>query len=197
MTSRPFASPSALVPAALVLVTALGLPALARAQQFRMTPGLWEQTMTMKSGSGEMEAKMAEAQQQMANMPPEQRKMVEQMMASRGVKMGANGTTLRFCVSKEMAARDATPPKESGCEQQQVERSGATVKYRFSCAGRDGRPPTTGEGTFTMTSATSFTGNSVVNTVEHGKPERMEMSMAGRYLGADCGDIAPARPAGR
>jgi hypothetical protein len=46
-----------------------------------MKPGLWEHSFTMKSQSGKMEQGMAEMQQQIAAMPPEKRKQMEQMMA--------------------------------------------------------------------------------------------------------------------
>src|SRR4051794_26771635 len=60
----------------------------ASAQQ-NMKPGLWEITTNMKSASGEMEKARAQMQQQMASMPPEQRKQMEDMMAKQGMKMGA------------------------------------------------------------------------------------------------------------
>jgi hypothetical protein len=45
-----------------------------------MKPGLWEMSTQMK-GDGQMGAAMAEAQKELANMPPEQRKMMQDMMA--------------------------------------------------------------------------------------------------------------------
>lgn len=182
-----------LLPAAACLVALASASSPASAQALRMTPGLWEQTVSMKSGSGELEAKQAEAQARLAAMPPEQRAMVENMMKSRGVQMGPKGTTLRICISKEMSEREPTPPKESRCEHQQVARNGSSVTYKFTCEGRDGNPPTTGEGTFQMTSSTSYTGTSIVNTTVHGKPERMENTVTGKYLGSDCGDIKPVQ----
>jgi len=184
-------------PAALVLAASLAavaaLPLSAQAQASHMAPGLWEQTMTMKSSNPEMEAKMAEMQQRLASLPPEQRAMVESQMKSRGMQMGAggSGTTIRMCVSKEMSEREPTPPKDSRCEHQQMERSGSSVKYKFSCAGQDGQPPTTGEGTFSMTGPNSYTGTSTVNTVVQGKPTLMTSTMSGKWLGSDCGDIKP------
>jgi hypothetical protein len=160
-----------------------------------MTPGLWEQSITMKSASGEMEAQLAQAQKELAKLPPDQRAMVEKMMSSRGVQMGPNATTLRLCITKEMAD-NPSPPHESRCEQQTLERSGATTRYKFVCAGEAGRPPTTGEGSFTLTGPNSFTGTSVVTTTVQGKPERMESTLTGKYLGADCGGIKPLVSAG-
>ena len=79
MTLRP-----ALVPC---FLSALLLAAPAMAQQHKLTPGLWESEFTMKSADGKMEAAMAQAQQAMAKMPPEQRAQMEAMMKQRGVSM--------------------------------------------------------------------------------------------------------------
>jgi hypothetical protein len=178
------------------LAALAALPLAAHAQMAHMAPGLWEQTMSMKSSNPEMEARMAESQQRMASLPPEQRAMIEAQMKAHGVQMsggpgGPGGTTIRICVSKEMSEREPTPPKESRCEHQQMERTGSTVKYKFSCAGRDGQPPTTGEGTFTMTGPNSYSGTSTMNTMVQGKPTQMSSTMTGKWLGSDCGDIKP------
>ena len=42
-----------------------------------LRPGVWEYTTTIKTQSGEMEKAMAQMEQQMAMLPPEQRKMME------------------------------------------------------------------------------------------------------------------------
>jgi len=74
--------------------------------QVRMRPGLWEHSFTVKSQSGQMEKAMADMQQQMASMPPEQRKMMEDMMAKQGMSMGAQGRSVKMCITKEQAERD-------------------------------------------------------------------------------------------
>ena len=53
-----------------------------------LKPGLWEITNKMQSSGGGDGPQM---QKQLAAMPPEQRKMVEEMMAKQGVKPGAGG----------------------------------------------------------------------------------------------------------
>jgi hypothetical protein len=178
-------TPSALIP--LIALTAIA--PVASAQPGKMQPGLWEQTMTMKSASGQMEAQMAQMQQQMANMPPEQRKMVEDMMAKQGVGMGAGRSpTIKMCISPEQAERAELPQQEGNCRQEMLERSGSTMRYRFSCTGT---PPTSGEGEYTLASPTSYSGRTTVLTQVQGKPEKMEMTQTGRWLGADCGAIKP------
>ena len=154
-------------------------------------PGLWEHSFSMKSQGGEMEKAMAEMEKQMAAMPPEQRKQMEQMMASRGVGMGAQGTTVKVCLTKEDVARQSEPKFREGCTQQVVQRTGNTMKVKFECS----KPqPLSGEGEMTFVSDKAYTGKSTVTTQADGKPRQMTMEMSGKWLAADCGDIKP-RPA--
>src|SRR4051794_3345886 len=84
-------------------VVAAGFALSASAQQ-NLKPGLWEITNNMKSSSGEMEKAQAQMQQQMANMPPEQRKKMQEMLAQHGVQMGVKGSggmTMKTCMTKE------------------------------------------------------------------------------------------------
>jgi hypothetical protein len=180
---------------ALIALATLASPAFA--QPGKLQPGLWEQAMTMKSASGQMESQMAQMQKELANMPPEQRKMVEDMMAKQGMAMGSSAggrnTTIKMCISPEQAERAELPQQEGNCKQEMVERSGSTVRYRFSCSGN---PPTSGEGEYTLASPTNYSGRATVVTQVQGKPEKIEMTQTGRWLAADCGAIKP-RTAGR
>ncbi|HET6491761.1 MAG TPA: DUF3617 domain-containing protein [Burkholderiales bacterium] len=158
--------------------------------QTKMRPGLWEHSFTMKSQSGQMEKAMSEMQQQLASMPPEQRKKMEQMMAQQGMSMGAGGRSVKMCITKEQAERDELPQQEGRCSQQVVQRTATTMKVQFSCTGN---PPTSGESEVTFASPTAYTGKSTVNTTVQGKPERMNMEQSGKWLSADCGSIKPMR----
>jgi hypothetical protein len=180
-------TPSA--PMALIALAAIAAHPAA-AQPGKLQPGLWEQAMTMKSASGQMESQMAQMQQQLASMPPEQRKMMEDMMAKQGVAMSGGGrnTTIKMCISPEQAERGDVPQHEGDCKQEVVERNGSTLRFRFACKGN---PPTTGEGEYTMASPTSYSGRTTVLTQVQGKPEKMEMTHTGRWIGADCGAIKP------
>jgi hypothetical protein len=156
-----------------------------------MKPGLWEITSKMQTGSGQMERQMAQAQQQMANMPPEQRKMMEEMMARQGVKMGTaggGGMTMKVCMTKEMVERNEMPSQQRGdCKTTSQSRSGNTMKMAFACT----NPPSTGEGQFTFNGSEGYTMKMAVNTTVQGKPETMNMDATGKWMGADCGDVKP------
>ena len=172
--------------AALSLVLLGGATA---AQAQKMAPGLWEATMAMKGADGKMDNMAARMQAQMASLPPEQRKKMEEMMARQGVGMAAGKAgAVRICISKEQAERNEPPATADGnCRNDGFQRSGATVKYQFSCA----NPPTKGTGEFTLTSDKSYQGRVRVEGGAAGKAGITEMQQTGQWIGADCGALKP------
>ena len=171
-----------------VLSAALLFTTLAAGAQTQ-APGLWEHAFTLKSAGGEMERAMAEMKKQMDAMPPEKRQQVEQMMASRGVKMGAHGGSGKVCLTKEQAARPAEPKVPEGCTQQVDQRSARSVKFHFECT----KPSVSrGDGEMTYLSEKAYTGKMNITGEMGGKPQQVSMDMTGKWLGADCGDVKPS-----
>lgn len=174
-------------------IIAFGLIAAPATAQ-TMKPGLWE--ITNKMG-GDMGAKMAAAQAQMqkqlAAMPPEQRKQMEKMMAQQGVGMSpgaaGGGMAARVCISKEMAARNEPPAQQGDCKQENLQRSGKTTKFKFTCS----KPPSSGEGEVTMHSPESYTMKMNMTSQAKGKPEQMTMEAQGKWLSNDCGNLKPVK----
>jgi len=176
--------------AILVAGAVLALSAIAPASAQRMRPGLWEHSSRMMDS--QMQAQMAEAQAALASLPPEQRKMMEQMMARQGggaPAMGAGGvTTQKVCITKDQAARDEIGRQDPNCTQRHT-RSGNKVKFRVSCTGPR---PMKGEGEYTFQSDTAYSGRMKVEGAgPQGGP--MEMEQKGRWLGADCGNVKARR----
>jgi len=158
-------------------------------------PGLWEHSMTFKTQSGEMEKAMAEMQKQLAAMPPEQRKQMEQMMAGRGMSTGPKGTSYKVCLTKEEAARQAAPKMaDANCNQEVVQRSAQGMKVKWTCGGQN---PSSGEGEITFKSDKAYSGKADVTSTVKGKPETTHIEQSGQWLSADCGDIKPRAPAGK
>ena len=62
------------------------LPALASALDIQ--PGLWEISSNNMQVGGQAVPGMEQMLEQMKNLPPEQRQMMEQMMAQQGVQLG-------------------------------------------------------------------------------------------------------------
>ena len=172
---------------ALLLTLVAALPSWAQT----MKPGLWEVNTRMKSAGGQMEKAMAEAQAALADMPPEQRKSMEDMMAKQGIRMGASsggGMVTRICLSRELAARSALPVSSSGnCTEKRSPVVGGRMKASFSCT----NPPSSGDADFTFSGDTGYTMRMNSTTTVAGKAEKMEMESSGRWMGADCGDIKP------
>ncbi|MDO9092938.1 MAG: DUF3617 domain-containing protein [Rubrivivax sp.] len=173
------------------LLLALAGPA-AQAQQLR--PGLWEHQMTMKTGSGELEAAMAQMQAQLAAMPPEKRKQIEEAMKAQGMGTGMPGAgpgmSLKVCLTPEQAARNEVPQSDPDgqCKQTQMSRSGKTVKFKMECTGER---KASGEGEFTLISDKEHQGRIRITSARKSRDETMEMQTRARWLAADCGDVKP------
>ena len=169
-----------------IAVACIGFAAQAQTIQ----PGLWEFKHDMRMpGRPDMAAQMAQMREQMKSLPPEARKMMEQQLAGHGVGMGADGA-LRLCIGPEDAKQDPIREghTEGDCTYTHVKRSGNTWTGRLTCK----EPPSQGDFTTTLHSATHFTTKAALTSKEHG---RIDMNTEARRLSADCGTLKPvAKP---
>lgn len=157
------------------------------AANMNMKPGLWEHSFTIKSDSGQVEKGLADMKKSLEKMPPEQRKMMEEMMAKQGMGLSAKGTAVKVCISKEQAEKlDIPQNQDSNCKQEVLSRTQNSIKMKFTCTGD---PSSSGEGEFTLKSPTAYVGKAVVNTDSKGKKDRLNMDQNGKWLSADCGNI--------
>ena len=178
--------------AAILVIGLCATPAAAQT----MKPGLWEVTNKMGGEQGaQMAAAQAEMQKQLASMPPEQRKMMQDMMAKQGVGMtpGAGaGMAVRICITKEMAARNEAPSSNQGdCKQEHMQRSGNTTKFKFTCA----NPPSSGEGQVTLHNPESYSMKMNVTSqpTKNNKGGNMTMDAQGKFISSDCGSVKPIK----
>jgi hypothetical protein len=155
-----------------------------------MKPGLWEMSTQMK-GNGQMGEAMAEAQRELANMPPEQRKMMQDMMAKQGMQMGVGaggGMTLKLCMTQEMVDRnEIASGQQNDCTHTHSPRTGNTMKFSFVCT----KPPSSGEGQVTFTSPDAYSMKMTTTTTMNGAKEQMEIHNSARWLRSDCGNVKP------
>jgi hypothetical protein len=185
-----FFLPGELMKSRYLVAALLACASAAGAQNLK--PGLWEVTHKMQS-NGQMGQDMSQMQQQLASMPPEQRKMVEEMMARQGVKPGAGGAggmSVKTCMTKEMVEKNELPAQQGDCTTTHQSRSGNTMKFTVACT----KPPSTGEGQVTFSSPEAYSMKMAVTTESRGKPEKMNMEGGGKWLGSDCGNIKPIAP---
>jgi Protein of unknown function (DUF3617) len=176
----------------IMLAATFGIAIDATAQ---MKPGLWEFNIRMQSQSAEMDKARSEMQKQLAALPPEQRKMIEEATAGRGMNVGGSApanTVTQACITKEMAERNEVPSQAGDCKTTTSPRLGNTVKIAFTCP----NPPMTGEGELTFVSPEAFTMKMRVTNSARGPSEASSMEQTGRWLAADCGSVKPiAAPA--
>ena len=154
------------------------LPALACAEP---RPGLWEFTSQLQQ-DGQPLPSMPQMLAQLQNLPPEQRQMMEQMLAQQGVKLGSHG--VQICLSEERLKNldIALQDGNSGCSNEITERSAELWKFRIKC------PNGEGQGEARFQSDTAFT--TKVDGVYGGQPSSMQSQA--RWVSADCAGL-PSR----
>jgi hypothetical protein len=167
-----------------LVVVPLALAVAAHAQGQK--PGLWETKTTLRSPK--MDEQMARMQGELEKMPPEQRQMVQSMMAKQGVGISGNTMTGRVCMTKEMVASGGVPQSDSNCQSKEVSRTATSIKYSYVCTGKNAGK---GTGEVTFDSPTAYTMHTVSDQMVDGKPEHVEMNVAGNWVGDDCGSVKP------
>ncbi len=168
---------------ALLLSFCLLSPLAAQAQEIR--PGLWEfKSSASTPDMPDMAAQMAEVQAQLASLPPEQRRMVEQQMAASGVGMTRNGN-IRTCITPEEAARNEVykGSQEDDCTYTKVQRSGNTIRGEIACS----NPKSRGSFVSTIHGREHFSSRMDMQSAEG----RMQASTDARWVSADCGKLRP------
>ena len=155
-----------------------------------LRPGLWEETVTVKSDNAQANAAMEQMKARMAAMPPEQREAVEKMMASHGVGMGSGApNTIRVCVTKEQVERGFKPEDNGHCSRTNVSSSGNTTSFDFAC--KSEHSSVTGHGSFTAQGDSAFTAATTADNVSPKMTMHIQSEITGRFVSADCGDVKP------
>lgn len=152
-------------------------PALASALD--ILPGVWEVSSHNMQVGGQAMPGMQEMLAQLQNLPPEQRQMMEGMLAKQGVKLGAGG--VQMCLTAEQIEAQEIPLHDprSGCSNEILERSATLWKFRFNC------PDAQGEGETRFLNDKEFTTR--VKGTYNGQPSSMESTA--RWIGADCATL--------
>ena len=131
----------------------------------------------------------------MESMPPEQRKMMQDMMAKRGIQMGSNGgggMSIKICMTQEMVDRNQVASHQASssqhdCTHTNSPRSGNSMQFSFVCT----KPPSSGEGRVTFTSPEAYSMKMTSTSTVKGQPTKMDMQTDGRWQGSDCGTVKP------
>ena len=162
----------------------LGVATFALAQTaLPIKAGLW-QIHIDREVNGQKAPDMSE---KMKNMDPETRARVEAMMKQRGIDMGASGGPNKVCYSKEMIQRGRWADQETECKTDFSSQSASSWKWHSSCPKLGSESD--GEATF------SGSENYVVKTSSvtklGGTPRTSHMTITGKWMSSDCGDLKP------
>jgi len=207
-------------PVALAVMLLAGLTTTAQAQKLSVTPapGLWEMTMTLKMNGVDimagMKAAQAEALKEMKDLPPAQLAEMEKTMQE---ALGGAGAPLQSCLTPEQARMAADPQAllrqmsegedaEQACRFELQSVSGNTMKLRGTCKPEDGW---NGVVTGTMTQhdpkrwSSRYIGQGRMQgdampgmpgmPANKGAQVEMLMESSGRWVSANCGQVAPER----
>lgn len=172
--------------------------ALAQAQSAPdFKPGLWEQSVERAVGAGGPPADAAAqenlkaAQAALADMPPEQRKMMEKMLREQGISLQAGGDGVkvkqRMCIAPGSRGASAISGMPEGCTQS-FTRKGEAWEVFGRCEARAGQPASEMRGTLTMIGSTGYRGDFTGGNAQQGTAR---MKTQGRWLSADCGAVKP------
>lgn len=167
---------------AIAMVLGLSAP-LAQAQMLQ--PGLWEMTTSNMQVDGKPLPDMQVMMAQLKMLPPEQRAMMEQMLAKQGITVAGNG--IRSCLTPEQVKTDDIPLQDpqSGCTQKITERNGKVWKFQFSC------PKAQGAGQAQFLSDREFLTTVSGTFNASGVQQKGSMNTRALWLGNDCGTVKP------
>jgi hypothetical protein len=170
------------------IATLAGASALA---QPHMRPGLWEETVAIKTDNPQANAAMEQMKAKLASMPPDQRAAIEKMMASHGMGTTPGGApnTVRVCLTKEQIDRGFTPDRDGRCSRVNVTTSGNVTKFDFTCAST--HENVTGHGTMTTMGDSAFAVSTVADTTSQKQAMHIQSDIAGKFVASDCGDVKP------
>lgn len=148
-------------------------------------PGLWETKVEMSSESGQFEQAMAQAQQMLESMPPEQQEMMKEMMAGRGMAFNLADRTFETCITQADIEQFDIAETEEGCTQSFEETEEDHFRITIQCDDNG----TSGEGEYIVNSDKSYTGTMVMQVDMNGQQDTMTMEQEGRWLSSDCGAV--------
>lgn len=150
-------------------------------------PGLWENKIDVKSESGQFEQAMEQAKQMLESMPPEQQKMVRDMMAKQGVNFDLASRTIEACLTQAQIDTFAIAETDKDCRQNFTEKSKNHYTMTVQCDHQN----LSGEGEYIIKDNKHYAGTMVMNININGQQDTMTMKQDGTWKSSDCGDITP------
>jgi hypothetical protein len=171
------------------LVTAFSIAASVSAAQAQtppppIKPGLW-QIHGEREVNGQ---KQPDASDRLKNMSPEKRAQIEAMMKQHG--MGGSLGMGQVCYTRETLERSPWAGVQTDCKADFSTRSASSWKWHTSCP-KSGYEAD-GEAVFANSENYTVTTTSVSKVDD--KVRNTRMTMTGKWVSADCGDVKPFEP---
>lgn len=148
-------------------------------------PGLWENKIELTSKSGQIEAALEQAEALLASMPPEQQKMMKDMMAKQGVNFDFANRTLQSCLTKEQISNFELAETREGCTQSFEETSKNHFALKLSCQDQS----MSGQGEWIIQDQKHYSGTIVMDVNMNGQQDVMTMKQVGEWKSSNCGDL--------
>lgn len=152
-------------------------------------PGLWAIKSQIEH-NGKTINPAQEMQKAFANVPPEQRKKMAEMMAKMGkpnpfAGMSADGDSIKVCYTKEMLEDESNlnDMKNKKCKQKKMNRQKNKIEMSFEC--EDG---TSVEGQWTIVDEKNF--HSDIST-QSKDGKKGNIKMQGKFQSSQCGKVKP------
>lgn len=179
--------------ASIVLSLATLCAPSAFAQQVDIKPGLWQLDMTLpgQAGGGQMAGLAALVKSQMASMSPAQREELQKRLGTSGTEFTDNGLRTKQCITKEQIANFDLFGKKGpeGCTRNATPFPGG-ANVSMQCT----QPQVKVDAVVKSQSDTAYTFESTATVAgPGGAPMTQKSTGTGKWLGSDCGSVAPAK----
>jgi hypothetical protein len=177
---KPFRFPTV----ALLFAMPLAAVLAAQAPALDVRMGLWEVTATTTIG-GQMPSMTG---MDMSSMTPEQQARMAEAMKG---MMGAHTTTSKSCLTREEFDKSSLlgmndEEKDADCRQTITTNTRTTLEGSVTCKGAQ---EMSGRVHIEAASPTAFSGTFNSSSGASGQAMTFGVTMAGKWLGADCGDV--------
>jgi hypothetical protein len=164
-----------------ILVLGITTVLVAQAPVLDIKLGLWESTIVTNMGGAAM------PQMDMSKLPPEQAAKIAEAM--KGLT-GDRTMTDKNCLTKEDLAKDSFMMPDNSkmtCKRTVTTNTKSTFAADIDCTGE-----TTTKGQITVESlagGSAYKGAMKMATTSRGRTMNLTMTMSGKYLGSECGDV--------
>ena len=148
-------------------------------------PGLWERSVTTQTDL------LPTAKHDLSKLPPAERARLDEMMSGQ-ISTGRRTRISKECVTPAMLERWSTVTRDASgakCERTVAVENSKHFKVALSCDGGK----TTGDIEFTA-SGERFKGSVALKSREPELDRIVTQQISSKWLGSDCGSVAPAQP---